>query len=320
MDRRKQDKPSRRVGLASTARAAQKRLRSFGDSEVATILARFFKTAPGQYAEGDRFIGVKVPTTRKIAREFKRLPLGEVDCLLHSDIHEERLMLNLIISPELEAKIPGIAVGWITATVHVAEHDADLWREIDAAAQRYRGMTMEQARKFPAIKALRDAYKSLGNDPTRYRGANEALVRRITQGKELYRVNTVVDINNLVTLETLYTGGAYDLDRIQPPITFRIGQQDEAYSGIGRGEIKLAGLPVFGDHLGPFGCTTSDSERAMIRLATTRLLMVLISFNGSDGLGEAVQRAVGLFERYAGATEVETGVARGETVCVENRQ
>ncbi len=137
---------------------------------------------------------------------------------------------------------------------------------------------MEQARKFPPIKALRDAYRALGNDPTRYRGSNEALVRRITQGKELYRVNTVVDINNLVTLETLYSAGTFDFDHLQPPITFRIGQPGESYSGIGRGEIRLEGLPVFADSIGPVGSTTSDSERAMVRLETTRILMVFISF------------------------------------------
>ena len=215
---------------------------------------------------------------------------------------------SLAISAELKAKVPGIAVGYITAAVHVAEHDADLWREIEAAAMRFRGMTMERARKFPAIKALRDAYKALGNDPTRYRGANEALVRRITQGKELYRVNSVVDINNLVTLETLYTGGTFDFDQIQPPITFRIGRQGESYRGIGRGEVKLEGLPVFADQVGPFGCTTSDSERAMVRLETTRILMVLISFGGQHRLDEATQRAVGLLERYAGAAGAETGM------------
>ena len=56
----------------------------------AAILARFFKTGPGQYGEGDRFIGVKVPTTRKVAKEFKSLPLPEVECLLYSEIHEKR--------------------------------------------------------------------------------------------------------------------------------------------------------------------------------------------------------------------------------------
>ena len=219
-------------------------------------------------------------------------------------------MLTLTIANSMKINVPGIAVGWITAAVRVAEHDAELWQEVEAAAARFRGMTMEQARKFPAIKSLRDAYKALGNDPTRYRGANEALVRRITQGKELYRVNTVVDVNNLVTLETLYSGGSFDFQRIEPPITFRIGRLGESYQGIGRGEIRLEGLPVFVDQLGPFGCTTSDSERAMVRPETTGMLMVFISFRGPDRLEEALPRAVGLLERYARAAGVETGVVR----------
>ena len=133
-------------------------------------------------------------------------------------------------------------------------------------------------------KALRDAYRALGNDPTRYRGSNEALVRRISQGKELYRVNTVVDINNLISLEHAELGGTFDLHLVQPPIIFRVGQPGELYSGIGRGEIKIEGLPVFADQLGPFGSTTSDSERTMVRLDTTTILMVVISFDGGKGL------------------------------------
>jgi DNA/RNA-binding domain of Phe-tRNA-synthetase-like protein len=216
--------------------------------------------------------------------------------------------LPLTISPDLKAKAPAVAVGWITATVCNSQHDEALWAEIEVAASRFCGMTMDDARKFPPIKALRDAYRALGNDPTRYRGSNEALVRRITQGKELYRVNTVVDINNLISLETLHSAGTFDFDRIQPPIIFRIGQPGETYSGIGRGEIKIEGLPVFADQVGPFGSTTSDSERTMVRLETTRILMVVISFLGGDGMEAVVQRAAGLLEKYAGATGVETGV------------
>jgi DNA/RNA-binding domain of Phe-tRNA-synthetase-like protein len=218
------------------------------------------------------------------------------------------IMISLTISPDLKSKIPNVAVGWITAAVSVAEHDDALWDEIETAASRFCGMSMEQARKYPPIKALRDAYRALGNDPTRYRGSNEALVRRITQGKDLYRVNTVVDINNLVTLETLYSAGTFDLNHLEPPIIFRIGQPDECYSGIGRGEIRLEHLPVFADLIGAVGSTTSDSERAMVRLQTVRILMVIISFGGQDRLRQAVDRAVGLLKRYAKATGVETGM------------
>jgi DNA/RNA-binding domain of Phe-tRNA-synthetase-like protein len=217
-------------------------------------------------------------------------------------------MLSLTISPDLKAKVPGVAVGWITASVHNGRHDEGLWREIEIAAARFRGMTMEQARKLPPIKGLRDAYRALGNDPTRYRGSNEALARRITQGKDLYRVNTVVDVNNLVSLQTLNSAGTFDLDCVQPPITFRIGQPGEAYSGIGRGEIKIEGLPVFADQSGPFGSTTSDSERTMVRLETARILMVVISFQRDEGMPEALGRAAGLLSRYAVATRIETGV------------
>jgi 3-methyladenine DNA glycosylase AlkD len=95
-------KQKERSITVATARKAQQRLRSFASPEQAAILARFFKTGPGQYGEGDRFIGVKVPTTRKVAREFKNLPLFEVKRLLHSKIHEERLLALVILVGQFE--------------------------------------------------------------------------------------------------------------------------------------------------------------------------------------------------------------------------
>jgi 3-methyladenine DNA glycosylase AlkD len=76
------------------ARAA---LRALADPAVARSSARYFKTGPGQYAEGDRFIGVRVPGVRRVAREFAALPLAEVTKLLRSDAHEERLLALLIL-------------------------------------------------------------------------------------------------------------------------------------------------------------------------------------------------------------------------------
>ena len=80
-----------------TAKDIQARLRSLGNPQDATFLAGFFKTGPGQYGEGDVFIGVRVPVIRKVAKEFKGLPLAEVECLLHSPIHEERLAALVIL-------------------------------------------------------------------------------------------------------------------------------------------------------------------------------------------------------------------------------
>ncbi len=217
-------------------------------------------------------------------------------------------MIRLAISSDLKAVLPRVAVGAITAHVQVTEHDETLWREIETAAARFQGTTMDEARRCPPIQALRDAYRALGNDPTRYRGSNEALVRRIVQDKPLYRVNTVVDINNLVSLETLHSVGTVDLDHLIPPITFRAGMPGESYSGIGRGTINLAGLPLFADEEGPFGSTTSDSERTMVRLQTTRILMVVISFLGTEQMDAFLERAAGLLQRHAAACALETRV------------
>ena len=89
-----------------TSSAAAKRLREFASSERAIMSARYFKTDPGQYGAGDIFIGVRVPDTRKVAREFRAMPLTEIDLLLHSSVHEERLLALLILVGSLVKSTP----------------------------------------------------------------------------------------------------------------------------------------------------------------------------------------------------------------------
>jgi len=75
----------------------QKKLSSLGDSHTVFFLQRFFKTAPGEYGEGDLFRGIRVPTLRKLAKEYQGLPLAEAEELLHSSYHEDRLLALLIL-------------------------------------------------------------------------------------------------------------------------------------------------------------------------------------------------------------------------------
>lgn len=84
-----------------TAATARAKLHAFASPEVAAATARFFKTGPGQYAEGDTFIGVRVPAVRRLAREHRGLPLAEVESLLHSPVHEERLLALLVLVQEV---------------------------------------------------------------------------------------------------------------------------------------------------------------------------------------------------------------------------
>ncbi len=75
-----------------------KRLRAAATPEKATVLAGFFKTGKGQYGEGDRFLGVTVPEQRKLAKEFRDLPLPEVEALVASPWHEARLTGFLVLT------------------------------------------------------------------------------------------------------------------------------------------------------------------------------------------------------------------------------
>jgi 3-methyladenine DNA glycosylase AlkD len=83
-------------------REIQKRLRQFASREKAAVLQRFFKTGPGEYGEGDRFLGVVVPDIRKTVREFRDAPRDAVIELLRSSWHEERLLALLILVHQFE--------------------------------------------------------------------------------------------------------------------------------------------------------------------------------------------------------------------------
>lgn len=85
-----------------TAREVQKRLKKLGDPEHAAVSQRFFKTGPGEYGEGDIFIGIRVPVLRKLVKEYKDLPASEIKILLGSPIHEERLLALLLLVHKFE--------------------------------------------------------------------------------------------------------------------------------------------------------------------------------------------------------------------------
>src|SRR3954465_13253557 len=80
-----------------TAEDARNRLKSLASPEAAALATRFFKTEPGQYGEGDTFIGINVPTLRTVSRSFRALPLDEIRALLDSPVHEERHLALMVL-------------------------------------------------------------------------------------------------------------------------------------------------------------------------------------------------------------------------------
>lgn len=214
--------------------------------------------------------------------------------------------ISLRIHPELKAKCPKANLGCVEAAVSTQATPADLDQALRACEERIAKMSDPRSvLEAPAILATRSGYKALGKDPARYRGSAEALLRRLIAGKGLPRINSVVDVINLVSVESRLPIGLYDLAQVEGAIEFRAGRAGETYKGIGKYDLNLEGLPLFADAKGPHGSATSDSERTMVTLNTTRVLAILVSFAGPAGLEQWTTRLGELLELHGSGNDLE---------------
>jgi 3-methyladenine DNA glycosylase AlkD len=85
------------------ASLALQELKGYGKKSRVSDLARFYKTGPGEYAEGDLFLGGTVPQTRSVANSYKKLGLAEVQKLFNSPFHEARLCAAIILNLQFKA-------------------------------------------------------------------------------------------------------------------------------------------------------------------------------------------------------------------------
>jgi DNA/RNA-binding domain of Phe-tRNA-synthetase-like protein len=213
---------------------------------------------------------------------------------------------SLRIAPELKTKCPKATLGCVEAAVITSPTPAELDDALRACEERIAKLPDPRAiLEAPAILATRSGYKALGKDPARYRGSAEALLRRLIAGKGMPRINSVVDVINLVSVESRLPIGLYDLAHVEGSIEFRAGRAGETYKGIGKYDLNLEGLPLFADGKGPHGSATSDSERTMVTENTTRVLAILVSFGGPAGLEQWTARLAELLERHCSGSELQ---------------
>src|SRR5467141_4503651 len=199
--------------------------------------------------------------------------------------------MKVTIDPKLKTKCPRTALGCVTAQVEAGASPAALLEEMKARENEIQKLAFPRGvLASPQVEATRMAYKSLGKDPSRYRGSAEALLRRVVAGKGLPQINAVVDVINLVSVESRLPIGLYDLAHVTGEIVFRRGRAGENNKGIGKYDLNLERLPVFCDALGPHGSPTSDSERTMVASETKHVLAIIISFGGEEGLNRWTQR------------------------------
>ncbi len=220
-------------------------------------------------------------------------------------------MKEIIISQAIKGILPDLTLGCIECDVVISEENGELWREIEATCGTI-GHSGELAEvgSQPAIRASRTAYRLCGKDPARYRLSSEALMRRVVKGHQLYRINNVVDLLNLVSLKSGFSIGGYDAETISGSAIFDIGTKNEPYEAIGRGELNIEFLPVFRDAISPFGSPTSDSVRTSVTRDTKRFLMIIIGFSGEICMVETLELSVSLLKKYANAVNIETVIVR----------
>lgn len=215
--------------------------------------------------------------------------------------------MKITVEDRIREICPAMQIALIRAKVINTPTSDELWSEISEASQRIRdSYELSWINKRPAIVATRNLYKRLEKDPNRYRVSSEALCRRVVKGMELYRIDTLVDLINLISMGSGYAIGGFDADKIQgDEVRLGVGEAGEKFEGIGRGLLNIEGLPVYRDAVGGIGSPTSDEERTKITLQTTRLQMQINAFGEEMPLTDTVKWTVGLLEKYAQATEFE---------------
>lgn len=209
--------------------------------------------------------------------------------------------MEIIVEDKIETVCPSFVGACVEADVENSAYSEELWKLIDEQCEKFRQtLTTDTVKDISAIAATRRVYKACGKDPSRYRPSSEALIRRVLQGKQLYQIDTLVDLINLASITYGYSIGGFDAGKFSgDTLSLGVGREGEPYEGIGRGMLNIAGLPVYRDAIGGVGTPTSDNERTKMGLATRRLVALV---NGYDGNEETVrataQLIIRLVERF----------------------
>ena len=209
--------------------------------------------------------------------------------------------MNIIVSEEIESVCPTFVGACVEANVVNTPYCQELWDEIHALGEKYKEtLTTESLKEMSGIAATRKVYRACGKDPSRYRPASEALIRRMLQGKELYQRDTLVDLVNLASIAYGYSIGGFDADKFEgDTLTLGVGKAGEPYEGIGSGMINIEGLPVYRDKIGGVGTPTSDNERPKMNIDTTHLVVLINGYDGDEQhVRENAEYIIQLLKKY----------------------
>jgi DNA/RNA-binding domain of Phe-tRNA-synthetase-like protein len=217
---------------------------------------------------------------------------------------------------EIAIELPDVQLGFLEAEdVKVSPASLELAEEMDTVCARIRGsLTVEEVAELEAVRRVRAMFRAWGMDPSKYRPSSEALLRRVVQGKGLYRISNVVDVCNLCSIEAGWPFGLYDRAHVHPPVAFRHGRDGETYQGIGKQMWHLHERPVMADTEGPFGSPISDSVRTMITDAARAIVTVIYAPAGSaqETVEKSLEQYAKRLEQFTGARVITQRIISGQ--------
>ena len=155
--------------------------------------------------------------------------------------------MRLVIDRSLHSEFPGLAaLIFSIKDVHVEKSSDDLERFKVESCQKFRSSySLETLKDVPALRAYRDFFWRVGIDPTKTRPASEALLRRVLQGKDLPRINTLVDSYNIASMETHVPLAVFDAAKVEGDMVMRMAVAGDKFHGIGMtAEETLTGKEV----------------------------------------------------------------------------
>ncbi len=202
---------------------------------------------------------------------------------------------------------PNIRLGLLRMKAAVKESDHSFWEYMNNEVQPQikDAIAGKEWSDIPGVRGSRAAYKAFGRNPGRYRVSSEALLRRVRRGDELYHVNSVVDVNNLISVESGLSVGSYDLAHISGAVTLRKAEKGEGYTGIGKDFLDMENMLVLADDKGIFGSSMSDSTRAMVTKETKDILVVIYCFENDIDLQTLLENAKEAFQKFADVQDAE---------------
>lgn len=172
--------------------------------------------------------------------------------------------MMITINPKLNELVPNFKIGTITY------HDIAISESPQMIKGRFQLFTEslqleeKNAADYPGVVEYRKVFKSIGIDPSRYRPASEALLRRVLSGKDLPSINSGVDVNNFFSIRFAIPIGLYNLDKIEGDVEILIGGAEDTYEGLNGREMNMEGKLLSRDEVGAFGSPIVDSKRTMV--------------------------------------------------------